>query len=46
MLQPKNIIPAHGSIQQLTPMLDLAKELGYQVGKECHLMQNGQKLKL
>jgi len=46
LVKPKHIIPAHGSTQQLTPMLELAKEMGYGVGKECHLMQNGQKLKL
>jgi ribonuclease J len=46
IVNPEHIIPAHGSTQQLTPMLELAKEMGYRVGKECHLMQNGQKLKL
>lgn len=46
IINPENIIPAHGSIQQLTPMIELAREMGYRVGKECHLMQDGQKLKL
>lgn len=46
LINPENIIPAHGSIKQLTPMIELARELGYRVGKECHLMQDGQRLKL
>jgi ribonuclease J len=46
LVNPENIIPAHGSTQQLTPMIELAREMGYRAGKECHLMQDGQKLKL
>ncbi|MCL5018167.1 MAG: RNase J family beta-CASP ribonuclease [Candidatus Pacearchaeota archaeon] len=46
MLSPANIIPAHGSLMHLTPMVELAKEMGYKTGKECHLMQNGQRLRL
>ena len=46
IVKPQNIIPAHGSTQQLIPMIELAKEMGYQVGKEVHLMQDGQTLKL
>jgi len=46
LLNPEHIIPAHGSMQQLTPMMELGRELGYKVGKNCHLMQNGQKLSL
>lgn len=46
IINPENIIPAHGSTQQLTPMIELAREMGYRAGKECHLMQDGQKLKL
>lgn len=46
LLQPQNIIPAHGSTQQLTPMIELCRELGYKSGKECHLMQDEQTLEL
>ncbi|MFH1608196.1 MAG: RNase J family beta-CASP ribonuclease [archaeon] len=46
MVNPEHIIPAHGSTQQLTPMIELAREMGYNVGKQCHLMQDGQKLKI
>ncbi len=46
IVNPENIIPSHGSTQQLTPMIELAREMGYKAGKECHLMQDGQKLRL
>jgi ribonuclease J len=46
ILNPENIIPAHGTLQQLTPMVELAREMGYKTGKNCHLMQDGQKIKL
>lgn len=46
LVNPEHIIPAHGSTQQLTPMIELAREMGYRIGKECHLMQDGQKLEL
>lgn len=46
LINPENIIPAHGSLQQLAPMVELAKELGYKTGKQCHLMGDGQKLRL
>jgi ribonuclease J len=46
LINPQNIIPAHGSLMHLTPMVELAREMGYRTGKECHLMQNGQRLKL
>ncbi len=45
-LNPENIIPSHGSTSQLTPMIELAREMGFKAGKECHLMQDGQKLSL
>lgn len=46
MINPENIIPAHGTLQQLSPMVELARELGYRPGKEVHLMQDGQKIRL
>jgi ribonuclease J len=46
MIHPQNIIPAHGTLQQLSPMVELARELGYRPGKECHIMQDGQKIRL
>jgi len=41
MLKPEHVIPSHGSLDQLTPAIELAKEMGYQFGKNCHLCQNG-----
>lgn len=46
MIHPEHIIPAHGSTEQLIPMLELTKQLGYKPGRNCHLMNDGQKIKL
>ena len=46
IVNPEHIIPSHGSIEQLTPMVELSKEMGWRVGKECHLMGDGKTLKL
>jgi len=45
LIRPLNIIPAHGSVEQLMPMISLAKEMGYKPSN-CHSLRNGQKLKL
>lgn len=44
MINPQHIIPFHGSMQQLIPLVELAKEMGFNTGKECHMMQDGEKL--
>ncbi len=41
LLKPEHIIPAHGSLQQETPMIELAGELGYKFGETSHLSPNG-----
>lgn len=46
MLKPRHIIPAHGDLSKLAPMAELASELGYKLGKDVHLMQNGQSLEI
>lgn len=46
MVKPQNIIPAHGDLSKLTPMADLSSELGYKLGKDVHIMQDTQKIKL
>lgn len=46
MIKPKHIIPAHGDIAKLTPLAELATELGYVLNKNVHLMQNGQTLQI
>jgi ribonuclease J len=45
ILKPKHIIPSHGSLQQITPMAELASELGYKLGETVHLSSNGKMLK-
>jgi len=45
ILKPKNVIPAHGSLQQETPMIELATEFGYKFGETSHLSSNGKVLK-
>jgi len=46
MVQPEHIIPAHGDLPKLTPMAELASQMGYSLGKNIHLMQDSQKLDL
>ena len=46
MLKPKNIIPAHGTMQQETPLIELSKEFGYRLGETAHLCSDGKLLKL
>lgn len=45
LLKPKHIIPAHGSLQQETPLIELANEMGYKFGDTSHLSSNGKVLK-
>ncbi|MAG78812.1 ribonuclease J [Candidatus Pacearchaeota archaeon] len=45
MLKPKHIIPSHGSIELISPMIELAKEFGYKMGETSHLTSNGQTFK-
>ena len=42
MVKPHNIIPAHGDITMASSLAELAMEMGYKVGEDCHIMQNGQ----
>jgi len=44
--KPENIIPSHGTIQQISPLIDLASEMGYKLGETSHLSSNGRLLKL
>jgi ribonuclease J len=46
LLKPKHIIPAHGSLKQETPMIDLAAEMGYKFQETAHLSSNGKVVKL
>ena len=42
IVSPQTIIPAHGDMQKLASAASLAVESGYRLGKEVHLLQNGQ----
>lgn len=46
MLKPQHIIPAHGSLQQETPLIELAGELGYHFQDNSHLSSNGKLIKI
>jgi len=46
LVKPKHIIPSHGDIATLTPAAELGKEMGYELGKTVHLMQNGETVEL
>ena len=46
MVQPQHLIPAHGDLQKLSAMTELATELGYKYGRTVHLMQNLQSVKI
>ena len=45
MLKPKHVIPAHGTLQQETPLIELAREMGYKFGETSHLSSNGKVLR-
>jgi len=45
LLKPQHVIPAHGSLEQETPFIDLASEFGYKFGETSHLSSNGKVLK-
>jgi ribonuclease J len=45
MLKPQHVIPAHGSLKQETPLIELASELGYKFGETSHLSPNGKVLR-
>ncbi|HII14857.1 MAG TPA: RNase J family beta-CASP ribonuclease [Nanoarchaeota archaeon] len=46
MLRPKYIIPAHGDVSKLTPLADLASEMGYVLGKTALIVRDGQIVEL
>ena len=46
LTKPKHLIPAHGDITKLTPMAELARELGYTLGEDVHVLRDGQFLRI
>ena len=45
LARPKHIIPSHGTREQGKPLIELAKEFGYSLRKNSHLVFNGDVLK-
>lgn len=46
ILKPQHIIPAHGGPDKTEAMVELASEMGYKPGKNCHLVTDGEVLNL
>ena len=46
IVSPENIIPAHGDMKKLASVATLSTEMGYALGKNVHLLQNGQYVKM
>ena len=45
LIKPEHVIPAHGSLEQETPFIDLASEFEYKFGETSHLSSDGKLLK-
>ncbi|MFA5405843.1 MAG: MBL fold metallo-hydrolase [Candidatus Nanoarchaeia archaeon] len=46
MIKPQHYIPSHGGLLKLSSAVKLANELGYKLGEDVHLLQDGQELDL
>ena len=46
LLNPEHLIPSHGSYQQLLPMRELGKEMGFKMDKNFHMMQDGERVSI
>jgi ribonuclease J len=46
IVSPQHVIPSHGGPDKTQPMVDLVREMGYNPGKQCHLMHDGGVLQL
>ncbi len=45
-LQPQNVIPAHQTAAVRSEYIDLAEEMGYKMGRDAHLLRNGDSVEL
>ena len=45
-LQPQNLIPAHQNLKGFSGYVDLAENLGYQLGRDVHVTRNGNIIQL
>ena len=46
MTNPEHVIPAHGELKMLNSLGELAVEMGYKLGKNVHIVDNEQILKI
>ncbi len=46
MLMPKHLIPSHGGIDKMSANIELAREFGYELNKNSHLLFDGQEISL
>ncbi len=46
MLKPEHIFPSHGPEELQKNLADLAKEMGYSLGKNVHLSKNGERFEI
>jgi len=46
IVSPLNILPAHGDITKCSSFATLANEMGYELGKNVYIIQNGQSISL
>ena len=44
--EPRHILPAHGRIDKTASLAALAGEMGYELGKNVHMIQNGQSISI
>jgi len=46
MVNPEHIIPAHGDLSKLSALAELSSELGYKLGKNCHITRDTSTLEI
>jgi len=46
LLSPEHIIPAHAGLAKQSALAELASEMGYKLGKTCHVSQDLNKIEL
>ncbi len=46
LLDPDNVLPAHGNFQMLSNLAELAEEIGYNVNEDVFISSNGNKIDL
>jgi ribonuclease J len=40
-LQPQHVIPAHQDMEGFAPYVELASDMGYELGRDLHVTRNG-----